>query len=76
MRNEGDIESVADKLATPNRHLDWQGDNFKYGYYIGKLVALGWVLGEPSADMSIDHDFESWILEQRSHRGQIPPLKE
>jgi hypothetical protein len=74
MRSELEIEATADNMATAERLLRGRTDTFKYGIVVGKLIAIGWALGEPSAGLSIDYDYEDWILEQRSMKGQIPPL--
>src|SRR5947209_753317 len=59
--------------ATGNPIWDWRGDTFKYGYLMGRLEALGWVLGDPIAGVKINHDFESYELERRSNTIRIPP---
>lgn len=51
-----------------------QGDNFKYGLQVGKLIALGWVLKEvPSSDLSLNYEFEDW---QRDIKAQEDLLKQ
>jgi hypothetical protein len=37
---------------------DCLADTFQSGMLVGKLIALGWVTGEPSAALSIQYDFE------------------
>jgi hypothetical protein len=76
MRSKDEIERVADRLGQVSADgdgktplLDWRGDTFRYGFLVGKLVALGWVLGEPNADLAIDHDYDSWLREL----GDIKP---
>jgi hypothetical protein len=56
--------------------MNAKGDNFKYGFWAGKLTALGWVLGDPIDNLKIQHDYESYILEQRRARDDtIPPME-
>ena len=50
-----DDSEMADEGATPQ-------DSFKRGFYLGKIVALDWVLGGPASmvSMHLDHkDYES-----------------
>jgi hypothetical protein len=63
MRDQEEIEDVLSGLSNRPSQLTSMGDTFKYGYLMGKIVALGWVLEESSADMSIDYDFEDWWRE-------------
>jgi hypothetical protein len=66
MRNEEEIRRVVENLAPEPDAPDPTGDNFKYGYFMGKLAALEWVLGDaPSSDMTSHFDFEDWMREQK-----------
>ena len=47
---------------------DCRGDNFKYGMWVGKMIALEWVLGGPLANLKIQYDFESWEIECTEQR--------
>jgi hypothetical protein len=66
MREEQKIQNATHKLwkiidDDDDHPIKSKGDNFKYGMFIGKLIALGWVLDEPSsADLSIHFEFEDW----------------
>ncbi len=73
MRSEEEIRDVAGRLgresyldddAPDGRPVvparDWRDDTFKFGFLMGKIVALNWVLGEPGADISGHYDFEDW----------------
>src|SRR5262249_38734027 len=85
MRSEEEISAVFDEMGEqsddPTEQMPkplaglpfhaWHGDTFKYGYLMGKFMALGWVLGDPiTADIKIDHDFESWVEEHPPLGGQ------
>jgi hypothetical protein len=64
MRKSDDVRRAYDQVGNRPELLRWRGDNFRYGMLVGKLIALGWTLGEEaSADLSIDYDFESWMRE-------------
>jgi hypothetical protein len=42
----------------------WRSDTFKYGYLMGKLIALEWVLRDKtSADLKSPYDFEDFNRE-------------
>ena len=79
MRSEDEIRDVYDRLGQESDPddggkipaMDWSGDTFKYGFLVGKLVALGWVLGDRGADMGSHYDYEDWRTELRS-LGAIP----
>ena len=71
MRSEDDIQhafGTFDALDRPEL-LRSQGDNFRYGMWAGKLMALEWVLGSPIDFLSIHHDYESWVAEMKLHQG-------
>ena len=78
MRSEEEIQHVFGDFDAPNRLelLRSQGDNFKYGMWAGKLMALEWVLGGPIDFLKIHHDYESWVAEMKLQQGSIPPLGE
>ena len=78
MRSEEEVQHVFDNfdVAEESELMASWGDNFKYGYWSGKLVALEWVLGGPLDPVKIHHDFESYILEFRASREEIPPPEE
>ncbi len=63
MKNQTEIERVHDLMASRAGEVAaYMRDNFKAGLYIGKLTALGWVVGGmPGADLAIEHDYESWV---------------
>ena len=64
MKTRNEIERVHDGLANNRESTDRMGDNFKAGLYVGKLLALGWVLGDvQGSSIAIDHDYESWMRE-------------
>ena len=64
MRNEEEIKMVLEKLDRESATLHPTGDNFRYGYLMGKMTALEWVLGNaPSSDIGIHFDFEDWMRE-------------
>ena len=63
MRDCEKIKEMVAELSNRPEILHSMGDTFKYGYLAGKITALGWVLGESSADMNIDYDFEDWSRE-------------
>ena len=65
MRRQEEIQRAVEHLTSRPAFLKFKGDTFRYGYLIGKVVALGWTLGEPSADISIDYTFEDWCRELR-----------
>jgi hypothetical protein len=78
VRSESEIREVADRLGqeldpdTGNVHaLDWKADTFKFGFLIGKLTALGWVLGEPSVDLSNHYDFDNWQRELKEGADKL-----
>jgi hypothetical protein len=59
-------------------HYSWAGDNFKYGYFQGKVAALAWVLGESNtADLNNNYDFEDFVAEQEARKRppDYPTLK-
>ncbi len=73
MRSEEEIRDVflnlGMKINEKGVQFDVQAaDNFQYGLFMGKLTALGWVLGvdRSSGDMGSHYDYEDFILEQRS----------
>jgi hypothetical protein len=79
MRSEAEIREVCDRLGQePDRDtgeipaLHWRDDTFRYGFLVGKIVALEWVLGGgPAIDVSTHHDFEDWVREQREAAEEL-----
>jgi hypothetical protein len=79
MRSEEEIRKVfhelgeqSDDPTAPNPRSPaelpvnaWEGDTFKYGYLIGKLVALEWVLGRSSTSLKSHYDFEDYTQEDK-----------
>ena len=65
MKTQAEIERVHDAMASRSGEVsDYMGDNFRAGLYVGKMTALGWVLGDmPGADLAIEHDYEDWVRE-------------
>ncbi len=60
IRSPAEIRRVFELLDNVNMVAN-QGDNFKYGLQVGKLIALGWVLGDvTSSDLSLSYDFDDW----------------
>ncbi len=60
LRSPAEVRRVFELLDNVNTVVN-QGDNFKYGMQVGKLIALGWVLGDvPSSDLSLSYDFDDW----------------
>lgn len=61
IRSPAEIRRVFELLDNVNLVAN-QGDNFKYGLQVGKLIALGWVLGDvTSSDLSLSYDFDDWM---------------
>ena len=55
MRTEEEIKKVLDNLDALPERPNWDGDNFRFGFLMGKLTALEWVLGQRiSGDMVDD----------------------
>jgi hypothetical protein len=80
MRSEEEIREVFNTFdeAEQEELMNSKGDNFKYGFWVGKLTALGWMLGDPIADLKIHHDYQSYVLETRrarDDRSPIPPIE-
>lgn len=82
MRSEEEIRNVHLEFDNPylreaeDHPANCEGDNFKFGFYIGKQAALGWMLGEiPSSMISSHFDFEDWDREtELSCQDQIAAL--
>lgn len=67
-----EIRRVFELLDNVNTAAE-RDDTFKFGMQVGKLLALGWVLGEvPTSDVSLNYDFEDW---QRDIAAQEETLK-
>ncbi|MEC8555585.1 MAG: hypothetical protein VXZ82_11320 [Planctomycetota bacterium] len=72
LRSAEDIRRIFELLDNVNTAAE-RADTFKFGMQVGKLLALGWVLGEvPSSDLSLNYEFEDW---ERDLRAQEDSLK-
>jgi len=66
MLTEEQVRHAFDTISSSGEPLEWKGDTFKYGYLVGKMIALEWVLdGKGSHDISCHYDFEDWSLEAK-----------
>lgn len=69
-RSPQEIRRVFELLDNTNTVAD--GDNFKYGMQVGKLIALGWVLGEvASSDLSLHYEFDDWIRDVKAQEESL-----
>ena len=75
MRSENEIENALHRLQNFDS-MDLRDDSFQFGMLVGKAIALGWVLGDSSADMSIQYDFEGWLAESPDLKSKITPPDE
>ena len=72
LRSPEEIRRIFELLDNVNTAAE-RGDTFKFGMQVGKLLALGWVLGEvPSSDLSLNYEFEDW---ERDVKAQEESLK-
>ena len=72
LRSPEEIRRIFELLDNVNTAAE-RGDTFKFGMQVGKLLALGWVLGEvPSSDISLNYEFEDW---ERDVKAQEESLK-
>ncbi len=55
MRSQADIEQMYCELLTDD--LSYRQDSFVYGFLLGKIEALRWVLSEVSTDMLRERHF-------------------
>ena len=66
IRSEAEIEKMFEVLGIDEDEapIHWKGDNFRYGLFIGKAIALAWVLGAESTEhMNVNKTFEEWEKE-------------
>ncbi|MEM7474605.1 MAG: hypothetical protein AAF483_06390 [Planctomycetota bacterium] len=72
LQSPEEIRRIFELLDNVNTAAE-RGDTFKFGMQVGKLLALGWVLGEvPSSDISLNYEFEDW---ERDVQAQEESLK-
>lgn len=76
MRSREEIQRIMGTLANDPALIALKGDTFEYGVMVGKLVALGWVLGKPTADLSIPYRFDEWLPEQTGDSKGLAPMDE
>ena len=74
MRSEEEVLEMFHRFDehTGRELMKSKGDNFKYGMWVGKMIALEWALGDEHGDMVIAYDFEDW---EREHGHRIDELK-
>lgn len=66
-----EIRRVFELLDNVNTAAE-RGDTFKFGMQVGKLIALGWVLGEvPSSDLSLHYDFDTWLRDVQAQEDSL-----
>lgn len=71
VRSLNEIQRVFEILDNANTDAE-KGDTFAYGIQVGKLIALGWVLGEvPSSDLALSYDFETWQLDAKAQEDTL-----
>lgn len=80
IKSEEEIRRVFELLDNVNTAAE-RADNFKFGMQVGKLLALGWVLGEvPTSDISLNYDFDDWqrdvAAQEETLKNQLGGLKE
>jgi len=56
-------------------------DTFKFGMQVGKLLALGWVLGEVvTSDLALQYEYDDWIRDAQAQeetlRRQLENLRD
>lgn len=70
VRPPEEIRRVFELLDNVNTVSD--GDNFKYGMQVGKLLALGWVLGEvASSDLALHYEFDDWVRDVKAQEENL-----
>lgn len=71
IRSASEVRRVFEILDNVNTDAE-KGDTFGYGVQVGKLIALGWVLGEvPSSDLALSYDFETWQLDAKAQEDTL-----
>ena len=71
IRPGAEIRRVFELLDNVSTVKD-KGDNFKYGMQVGKLLALGWVLGEvPTSDLSLPFGFDDWVRDEKAQEDTL-----
>jgi hypothetical protein len=69
MRSEEEVKDLALGLECVYAAYNWKGDNFLFGMYIGKAMALACVLGKNSKEeLDTHYDYETWnrVMEERA----------
>ncbi len=47
-------------------------DTFKFGMHVGKLLALGWVLGEVvTSDVALQYEFDDWLRDAKAQEDEL-----
>ncbi len=47
-------------------------DSFKFGMQVGKLLALGWVLGEVvTSDLALQYEFDDWVRDAQAQEDTL-----
>lgn len=70
-RGGQEIQRVFELLDNVNTVKD-SGDTFKYGMQVGKLIALGWVLGEvPTSDLSLQYEYDDWLRDAQAQEDSL-----
>lgn len=70
-RGAQEIQRVFELLDNVNTVKD-SGDTFKYGMQVGKLIALGWVLGEvPTSDLSLQYEYDDWLRDAQAQEDSL-----
>ena len=76
MSNEESVQSPAEIRRVfellDNVETVTDGDNFKYGLQVGKLIALGWVLGEvPTSDIALQYEYDDWVRDVKAQEDSL-----
>ncbi len=47
-------------------------DSFKFGMHVGKLLALGWVLGEVvTSDIALQYEYDDWLRDAKAQEDEL-----
>jgi hypothetical protein len=66
LRNPVDIRRVREEMGNRPELIEWQADSFKFGFLLGKSIALDWVCGEyGSFFVSADIDYQDFCRLQK-----------